>query len=246
MPILNDKTQKHTIAGSNYGFSGKRIDQLGASEYTLVTISADASGSVFGFAKEIEEAIQDVVRACSHSPRADNLLLRFTRFNGKLHEVHGFKPLMECHLDSYRDCLQPGGSTALYDAAYNGIESIRRYGHSLTQHHFEVNGILFVITDGDDNVSKMTANSVKKAMSDAVKGEAMQSMVSVLVGVNVQSQSLSYSLKSFSKKAGFTNYIQLDHANETTLASLADFVSKSIVMQSTALNTGQGSTVLTF
>ena len=246
MPILTDNLQNHHIKGSKYGFSGKRIDQLGSSEYTLVTISADASGSVGPFASRIETAIQEVIRACELSPRADNLLIRLTRFQSKLHEVHGFKPLMECHVDHYKGCIQTGGATALYDATYNAVTAIQQYGQSLSKHHFDVNGIVFVITDGDDNSSTMTMSSVKEALKKSVQEEHLQSMLAVLIGVNVQNNSLSYRLKSFSKNAGFDHYIQLEDANQSSLSSLAAFVSRSIVLQSTALNTGQKTVSLTF
>ena len=246
MPILNDSLKQHTLVGSKYGFSGTRIDQLGASEYTLVAISADSSGSVHGFAREIEGAIKNVVQACAHSPRAENLMLRLTRFNTTLEEVHGFKPLMECDPDSYDGSLDPGGGTSLYDAAHNAVESITNYGCSLKQHHFEVNGILFVITDGEDNSSTMTAHSVKEALTDSIEAEQLQALTSVLIGVNVESRALSYQLRAFSTDAGFDHYIQLDQADADSLAKLAKFVTQSIAIQSRALAAGELSTLLTF
>ena len=47
--------------GALYALLAGGPGDASAAIVTLVTISADASGSVFGFAKEIEEAIQDVV-----------------------------------------------------------------------------------------------------------------------------------------------------------------------------------------
>ena len=51
MPIYNKKhdMDEHQIAGSHYGFSAKRIDDLGASEYTLALIIVDASGSIYSY-----------------------------------------------------------------------------------------------------------------------------------------------------------------------------------------------------
>ena len=66
MPILTDN-QTHSVAGSSYGFSGKRIEALGASEYTLVVLAADTSGSVSQFIPDIEKCIQQVVPAIQRS-----------------------------------------------------------------------------------------------------------------------------------------------------------------------------------
>ncbi|MCA9573153.1 MAG: hypothetical protein KC656_35200, partial [Myxococcales bacterium] len=70
----------HTLVGSTYGYSGTRIDRLGATEMTLVAIAADTSGSVHPFKREIEACIQEAVRACRQAPRADNLMLRLVQF----------------------------------------------------------------------------------------------------------------------------------------------------------------------
>ena len=61
----------------------------------------------------------------------------------------------------------------------------------------------------------------------------------MLVGVGVNSKGLSQELRSFERAAGFDRYIELDKADAPTLARLADFVSKSISMQSQSLATGR-------
>src|SRR6478672_10340980 len=82
MPQLNN----HTMSGQplptgQYGFSATRIDHLGASEYTLVTIVTDVSPSVGSLVKEMETALREIVTACKYSPRADNLMLRLVTFD---------------------------------------------------------------------------------------------------------------------------------------------------------------------
>ena len=174
MPIFNNEKDmdNHNIAGSHYGFSAKRIDDLGASEYTLALVIVDASGSVFSYRTQIESAIREVVRACRTSPRADNMMLRLVIFDNDVTEVHGFKPLMECNEDDYKGCLQVGGATALYDATYNGVRSASLYGAALSQQDFDTNAAVFVITDGADNASKVTRLMVGEALRDEVTSEA--------------------------------------------------------------------------
>lgn len=231
---------------STFGFSAVDISTLGASEYTLVGLTVDCSGSVSPFAREEEKAIKAIVAACRRSPRADNLMLRYTRFDNRLAEVHGFKLLQDCNPGDYDNTIPPGGATALYDASVDCVDAVTRYGADLVKNDFDANGIVFVITDGCDNVSSMTPGEVKKSLDRAVPSEALESLVSILIGVNVTDTVVSAALANFAKLAGFTQYVEIGSADEKKLARLADFVSKSISSQSQALGTGGPSKALTF
>lgn len=250
MPALvtDPSMQNHAIAGSGYGYSGKRIGDLGASEYTLVVIAVDVSGSVHSFGSGIEDALKSVVQSCRHSPRADNLLLRVVLFNHDISELHGFKPLTECNVGDYTGSIRPGGGTALYDASHNVIESASRYGRDLVAQKYDANAITFVITDGNENGnSTLTVKQVAEALDTAVTDESLESMRAVLLGVNVDASSgTSRTLEAFRTEAGFDQYIAIGDATEAKLAKLADFVSRSISSQSQALGTGGPSQSLTF
>lgn len=241
----NANMETHKIGGSNYGFSATRIENLGATEYTLVSLAVDVSGSVTPFASDIEKCIKEIIGACRHSPRADNLLVRLTVFNGRLDEVHGYRPLTECDLDKYTGCVVPGGMTALFDAAHNAVSAMERYGKDLVAQDFDANGIVFVITDGDDNCSTMTPSEIKKSVGAAVSSEALESLRTVLIGVNAAS-GLSTYLQDLQTKAGFDQYVGVADATEKSLAKLASFVSKSISSQSQSLGGGSASVALTF
>ena len=239
MPVFDSSNLfKRALVGSTYGFSGTRIEDLGASEYTLVTIVCDDSGSVHGFHQDLEACIAHIVKACQRSPRADNLMLRLVTFDDTLKEIHGFKPLNECPPTDYTGFLSCGGLTALFDASVNSVSAMTTYGKDLTDHGFAANGIVFVLTDGGDNASTVTATMVGDALSQAVSGEQLESMVSVLVGVNVSGGCSQY-LMDFSAKAGFSQYIEIDRANANTLAGLANFASRSVAAQSVMLGSGK-------
>ncbi len=247
MPIFNDNTMENQqIAGSNYGFSAKRIGDLGATEYTLVGLTADVSSSVHYFSDGIEKCVKEVVSSCRRSPRCDNLMLRMTTFNQDIDETHGFRPLTDCDPDKYDGCINPNGMTALYDAAHNLVESVTQYGQDLSNSDFEVNGIIFVITDGMDNRSTETPASVAKAIERARQHEELEPVLTLLIGVNITDPQVSQYLKTFETEGKFDKYVELDNADEKTLAKLAEFVSKSISSQSQALGTGGSSTVLSF
>lgn len=230
--------QEHLLTGRAYGFSGVRIHDLGASEYTLATIVADVSGSVGAFATDIERCIRDVVRACRHSQRADNLMLRLLAFDHELREIHGFKPLAaSCDAD-YDGCIQIRGSTALYDASTHAVEALGAYGKHLSDHDFDVNAIAFVITDGMDNASSASVGDLRKAMAGVRGSEALESLVAILVGVNIQDAAVAKHLSELQHNGGFDAYVELASADAATLAKLASFVSRSISVQSLALGSG--------
>ena len=247
MPIFDQTdTETHQIGGTNYGFSAARVDSLESSEYTLAAVVVDQSGSVHGFQDRIESVIKEVVKSCRHSPRSDSMMIRTVLFDSVLNELHGFRPLMDCDVDNYNGSVTPGGTTALFDAAHNSIEALVQYSEQLGDQDFDANGIVVVITDGCDNVSKLTARSVKEALQRAVVSESLESLVSILVGVNITEPHVGQALQTFQQEAGFTQYVELDNASESTLAKLADFVSRSISSQSQALGTGGASKSLSF
>lgn len=241
--------QNHQIAGTNFGFSAVGIDDLGASEYTLVGVVVDATPSVSGFEKEMEAAVGEVVKSCQHSPRADNLMLRVTTFNSghdSPQERHGFKPLEGCNPDDYQGMMRLKGITALFDASCEMIEALVGYGETLVKADYECNAILFVITDGMDNDSTLTRQSVAQAVDKAVKSEMLESIVTVLIGVNVNDPHIGQYLTAFRDEAQFSQYVECNDASSRTLAKLAEFVSKSISSQSQALGTGGPSQTLQF
>ena len=247
MPIFNDATmQQLALPSGQYSFSATRLDDLGATEYTLVTIVCDASPSVSGFVKEMENALVEIVKACKFSPRADNLMVRLVLFATSLTEVHGFKLLEQCNPNDYKHIIRTSGGTALYDAAENAISALTTYGKQLTEADFATNGIVFVLTDGEDNASTLSVRNVRDGLQSAVLNESLESLVSILIGVNVQDARIGAYLQDFKNEAGFTQYVEIDKADAKALARLADFVSRSISAQSKALGSGGSSTILTF
>lgn len=241
MPRLTNKELETVgIKGTSFVYSATRIKDLGATEYTLVTIVVDRSGSVESYKTDLENALKEIVNSCKYSPRADNLMIRLVSFSNDAKEEHGFKLLQSCNPDDYIDILNCAGWTALFDASLDAIQATVDYAKKLSDQDFTVNGIVFVLTDGGDNRSTYKANNVAEALKGSVKDEIMESMVSVLIGVGV-SPSDDEHLDKYNQKAGFTQYVKIDQANAKTLAKLAKFVSKSISSQSQALGTGSAS-----
>ena len=244
--FVDDNQETHSIGGSHFKFSAAKIDSLGASEYTLATVVVDVSGSVSPYATEIETALKQVVQSCRKSPRADNLMLRVVLFNQNVAELHGFKPLPDCNENDYNGVINPNGGTALFDATYSAVKAMVQYGAELVKNDFQVNAALFVITDGADNESKTTAKTVAKAFAEVKTGEKLESLMSVLIGVNTDQTDLNAFLDCFQKESGFQQYVAITKADAKTLAKLGGFISMSIASQSQAIGSGGPSKSLTF
>ena len=244
----SDTLVSHSLAGQPYGFSAADLGDLGATEYTLVTVVVDESGSTAGFKNEMEACIQEVIKSCKFSPRSDYLMVRLVAFREDMREIHGFKQLIDCDTADYDSCLSPGGSTLLFESAQNAILATAAYGKQLNDADYDVNAIVFIITDGMDNESgSITTVSVGDALKKAMMDEDLESIMSILIGVGVGSYNgVSQYLDDFRKDAGLSQYIEMKDANDKTLAKLAAFISKSVSSQSSSLGSGGCSQTLQF
>ena len=246
MPKLGKDMEERSLPNASFGYSATRVEALGATEYTLVDLVTDISGSVAAFAGDMEAAIREVVNACKMSPRADNLMLRVVLFNTQMQEFHGYKLLANCNLDDYKGFLNCGGGTALFDASENAVLAQVHYAGDLAKNDYAVNSLVVMVTDGCDNASAVRPAQVRAALESAVKSEATESMVSILIGVGTAfDTSVSGALTAFKDEAGINQYVETKDASAKTLAKLAAFVSKSISAQSMALNSGGPSKLLT-
>lgn len=247
MPLMSDNDVDGTpTKATHYGFSNININNLGADSYTLFGLILDKSGSVSVFAKTIEEAAKNVIRGCQNAPRADNMLVRMLCFNGKIDPIHDFKLLMDCAPDSYSDIIRAGGTTALYDASVDIIDSVANAGKDLLANDYKANGIVAIVTDGEDVGSVHTAVSVKAALEKARRSECLESILTILIGVNIQDPTIGQKLKEFQAEAGIDQYIEIDKADPKTFAKVAGFIVASVSSQSQSLGTGSASKPIVF
>lgn len=238
-------------AGSGYKFSATKINDLGASEYTLASIVMDASYSVEPFATQLEAALKTVFKACDKSPRKDNLMLRVTQFATHITELHGFKLLNTIQEKDYDNILQVGGSTALFEAVDEALQATGTYGKQLTDQEFLVNGIVVVVTDGENNTGKINTGDVardaaviKKTLQNVRHAENLESLLLILVGVTNDDVNLNFYLQTVNDEGGFDQYVSIGTATPGKIAKLAQFISQSISSTSSALGSGAASTPL--
>jgi len=232
-----------------FTFSAKKIETLGATEYSLVTIIVDVSGSVMNFAASLLDCVKTVVEACKKNPRSDNLLLRFLIFNDDVTEVHGFRDLGTLEPNDYED-LFPSGFTALFDATYDGVGATVEYAKRLSDQDYDVNGIIFIITDGMNNRGMVTPKMIKDKIEKELVNEEMESLLTLLVGLHEPGVSwadeVERSLEQFKEDANLSEYLSIGEATPETLAKLANWASESVSSTSNALHHKVPSQVLQF
>ena len=247
MPRLNDGLSNYNAG--NFQFSAEKIDaRLESTEYTLVTIVNDRSGSICDFAHDIAEMNKEVIMACRKSPRADFLMVRVITFSTNVEEYHGFKLLQNCNPDDYTDFIKVDNTTALYDAAYNAVASSVEYSKQLMANDFASNAIVFVITDGLDSGpysggSKVTPSAIAALMDSARKSEETGGITTILIGVNTTEPQVVSELEKFKVEAKLDQFVNMGAATKQRLAKLAGFVSRSVVSSSTSLATGQSASL---
>lgn len=242
---LNLNLPSFALPGSNYGYTGLRIDELTSFENTICTGLLDESGSTNSFARQMELCVKEIVKSLRMSPRGDNLIYRHCHFGTNFREVHGFLPLSQLNEDMYDGCYQNGGTTALYDSCDNVIRATQDYAAKQAALRYTCNGIIFIITDGQDLGSTLRESDVKKSLEQAIQSETLESLMTILIGVNDDAR-IQQSLQSFSQNCNFTQYVKISDASEKTLAKLANFISKSVQAQSQHLGSGGPSQPLTF
>lgn len=245
MPKLIDNNMEVINTNSNYGFSAVKMDQLGASEYTLVTLVLDRSGSLAGKERDLEKMMIEALKSCKKSPRAENLMVRTLLFNDREDELHGFRLLNSIDEKEYDNIIITGGMTKLFDSTHHAIESTLGYSKILTSQDYVANGIIFIITDGCDNDSKYTPNSIKTLIDGSKKSEVIESINTVLIGMTGDAH-VNNNLQIFAKDAEITQYVDMGDVTTSKLAKLASFISQSISSTSQALGTGGPSASLTF
>lgn len=241
--VQDDNMETLSISGaSGFQFSAVRLDPIkAASEYTLVTIVVDISGSVENYAVALKQAVTHIIMACKKSPRAENLMVRLLTFNDNVNEIHGFKLLNQIDQSDYKD-FHPRSLTALFDAVYSAIGATTTLSKSLIDQEYECNGAVYIITDGIDNRSVNTAASIQEKVAEAKMQETIESLVTVLIGITPDKQINKY-LESFKNEAGLSAYINIGEATPGKLAKLAQFVSKSISSQSQSLGSGDATSL---
>jgi len=253
LPLEDEEIMQIPGAGT-FTFSAKKIEKLGALQYTVVTIAIDVSGSVHDFASNLLQCLKAIVEACRKNQRAEFLVIRVITFATQIEEVHGFRELVDIDTDQYPE-FNPSGFTCLFDAAYDAIGSTIEYARRMVDLGYDVNGAVYIITDGGENPGGghrtiASPKMIKDKIDTALGEEQIESLITTVIALNdPASQWFSRTqrdLSYFQKEANLTKFIEVGAATAENLAKLADWISASVSSQSDQVGSNAPSQVLDF
>ncbi len=140
-------------------------NDLDGSQVTLILRVIDATPSLSGFTQEMMQAAQMNVDALIESKAGDEMLMSTWTFNSHgFNVLEGFVKLEDVSPLTPQN-YQLEGMTNLYDTVYTALTdpqaSIIEYAKSLRKSGIRVKSTLLVLTDGEDNVSRINPAKIK-------------------------------------------------------------------------------------
>jgi hypothetical protein len=228
------------IPGMGFEYTATPVGSIMCMDNTAAASLFDASGSTRGFADLLEQCVQNIVMALRSDTRGENMLYGHWLFGSTLEEVHGFMPLPSINPDDYKGCYgryKGMRGTALYDGEVKVLRAMRDFAGRGGKKKLIFNGFFYTLTDGCDYDSAMTEDVVAEEMGEGVRLEQIDSLYSILIGVN-RDPSIQAKLMAHAQKVGYTEYIPIENATLDALKKLGLHVSQSLSSQSQKV--GQG------
>jgi len=146
---------------------------LGGDQATLILRIIDRTGSLLRYKGEMIEAARLNVQALKDSKTGDEMLMSTWTFNATdgFTIVDGFVKLEDVTpLDSQNYDMQPEDMTNLYDTVYTALtdefSGIVAYAKGLKKSGMRVKVTVLVLTDGEDNRSRINPEKIKALTAD--------------------------------------------------------------------------------
>jgi hypothetical protein len=154
------------------GAAGTAMDNIVASDVTLITVLIDASSSIgdSGLEQAVREGQNQLVDAFAGSKEKDAILLALWSFNQCQNVYHSYVPVQDAVKLNGQN-YQSGGSTALYDTWCDALAANVAYAQQLRATGTPCRSVVVVITDGADCGSKRGTRACKQISLDLLKSE---------------------------------------------------------------------------
>ena len=238
----SDILESYSIPGAgNFTFSAVNPDDLEELGYTLATVVLDASGSLEYKKNLLTALLKTIAIGLKKSSRKETILLRVIIFNETIWEIHGFKHVTQIDSDNDYEGIEPKGMTGLVDSMFSAVASTYEYAKKLVDDGYDTNACVYIITDGMDNRSKKKARDVSEQIARMKAGEEVESIITILFGVNDPicgwSKDVASALSELQAEVDFTEYIDAGDVTEENVGKIGGVVSSSIVSTSQALGT---------
>jgi uncharacterized protein YegL len=188
--LITGNLGKVVIAGA----AGKALEDIVASDVTLITVLIDASSSIKD--RRLEQAVRDgqnhLIDAFAGAKQKDAILMALWTFSSNLDVLHSYLPVTDAvRLDpnNYRG----NGSTRLYDTWCDALAANVAYAQRLRDGGTPCRSVVVVITDGEDVGSKRTSGDCARLSSDLLASEQFV-LAFVGVGKDVDFHGVAWSM----------------------------------------------------
>lgn len=180
--LITGNLGKVVIAGA----AGKALEDIVATDVTLITVLIDASSSIQD--RGLEQAVRDgqnhLIDAFAGSKQKDAILMALWTFASELDVLHSYLPVTDAvRLDARN--YKGSGSTRLYDTWCDALAANVAYAQRLRDGGTPCRSVVVVITDGEDCGSSRTAGNCAGLSQDLLASEQfVLAFVGVGRGVN--------------------------------------------------------------
>lgn len=209
------------------GAAGLAMEDIVASDVTLITILIDASSSIAY--SNLEQAIRDgqnmLLDAFASSNESQAILVSLWTFNSAQRVVHSYVPVDQARRLDTRN-YNGAGYTVLYDAWCDALAANVAYAQQLRDGGTPCRSVVVVITDGEDTGSQRSRRDCRRISQDLL---ASEQFVLAFVGVGDATN-----FRDVAKGMGVPDgcvAVQKD-ANPTTLRKVFQMVSQSAIRAS--------------
>ena len=154
------------------GAAGKALEDITATDVTLVTVLLDASGSIRH--RNLEAAIRDghsaLLTAFSGAKEGGSILLAVWTFNSQMDVLCSYLPVDEAAKLNAKN-YSAIGSTKLYDTWCDALAANVAYAQRLRDGGTPTRSVVIVITDGEDVGSRKTSGECSKLSRELLASE---------------------------------------------------------------------------
>ncbi|MBI2571061.1 MAG: VWA domain-containing protein [Candidatus Schekmanbacteria bacterium] len=163
------------------GAAGKSLEDIDATDVTLITVLLDASSSI-GYSR-LQQAVRDgynaLLDAFLTSKERDAILMALWIFNDAVKVIHSYVSVADAAVLD-RKSYTTSGMTHLYDTWCDALAANIAYAQRLRDGGTPCRSVVVIITDGADVGSRRTARDCAQISRDLL---ATEEFVLAFVGV---------------------------------------------------------------
>lgn len=215
-------TESKEDVNFDYNFGNFNPDDVEVEDTINAVFAIDVSSSVGSYVNELNAGINDFVERMQKSHVSDKLFVSMVEFNSNVRVRTGFQPISQIPVIDFSSSI--GGMTALFEGVKTALKNALDYRNNLENAGVNCKSLLFVITDGDNNMPG-EASDVKAIITDLLKEERnFASFESILFGIG---KGMEGYFNSAASDMGIKNVATIADTPDQ-IKSMINFISSSV------------------